>query len=400
MILHEAYLTGALAFGAAVALHDRRTRRVPNRAIAAGLALAFAGYAWLALNTALGSTGRVAAGLGRLYLPWSFFAASALHLTLALAAAVALWRLGAWPAGDAKLYLTLAALLPLAEPNLFGFPKVPFLALLINTFLPAGLFFAADACVSTLARRSPGETLKGRLVGTVEKTLRRLSELKPFAGRYAALTLNAYLFFVVTQFAARLLAPRLNDPLGQAGLFLALALVWRPLRGALSRPAATAALSASLAAAHWAAPSIDWPGLFQRAVLSWLGFGVALAALQSAIAGWLRRLERRVAPTAELDSGCLLDDGEWERVQALARERGEEPPRRYADGLSADEAASARRWLESAGVQEVGVMRAAPFSAWIVLGAALTLFSRRHAAYWLVQAVRAGAASLGLAERP
>lgn len=76
-------------------------------------------------------------GLVAHFLVWSYYPALAAHLGLSFAAAMTLWFLRIWPAGDAKLFFLLALAFPLMGlPGSFH-SGMRFFEVLINTFVPA-----------------------------------------------------------------------------------------------------------------------------------------------------------------------------------------------------------------------------------------------------------------------
>jgi hypothetical protein len=127
--------TGFLVMAWRLSLHDWRVQKIPHRELRVGAGLVVCAYALLALDTVLGLTGRAGT-----YFNWNFYRDLLLHLILSAVAALGLWRVRVWPAGDAKLFLLLGALAPLltVEPNFLSGRY--FLAALINVFLPACLF--------------------------------------------------------------------------------------------------------------------------------------------------------------------------------------------------------------------------------------------------------------------
>ncbi|MDE2291149.1 MAG: hypothetical protein KGL53_03615, partial [Elusimicrobia bacterium] len=125
----------AVLFGV-FAWTDLRYKKVRNGAVLAGLAAAAVGYAALALWT-WRAEGR--------FLIWSFYGAAAWRVAVAWAAALLLWELRLWPAGDAKLFMMLGALFPLMDP-LTPLPAWrATLATLTNAFIPAALAVVAAA---------------------------------------------------------------------------------------------------------------------------------------------------------------------------------------------------------------------------------------------------------------
>ena len=68
-----------------------------------------------------------------------FYLASVQLVAICAGAALALWRLDVWPAGDAKLFILLSALYPLASPVVRAGEGRLVLSVLINAFIPASL---------------------------------------------------------------------------------------------------------------------------------------------------------------------------------------------------------------------------------------------------------------------
>lgn len=126
---------GFLASAARLSTRDWRVQKIAHGDLLLGAALAAGAYALLASNSLLG-----AAGKSEVYHHGAFFVDLASHFALSVLAALGLWKARIWPAGDAKLFLLLAAILPLLprEPDFEGGRL--FLSALINVFLPACVF--------------------------------------------------------------------------------------------------------------------------------------------------------------------------------------------------------------------------------------------------------------------
>ncbi len=124
-------LPAAITLGIISSLEDIRFGKIRNKWIYFGL-----GYAVLVYHILF------------FFVDWYdltiiHFYALALNGIIALAIGVLLWRLRLWTAGDAKLYLCFALLVP--PMLILGKPSITSIDLLINTFIPIGLYLAFSA---------------------------------------------------------------------------------------------------------------------------------------------------------------------------------------------------------------------------------------------------------------
>ena len=118
------------------AAHDIRTEKIRNRHVARAVLGCLAAYAVLAVWTWHGR--------GR-FVYWGFYGVAAAYAAEAAAAALALWLLRVWPAGDAKLFAALGLMLPLLAPLDTSYSWRLVLSALLNTFLPAAVLVVAQA---------------------------------------------------------------------------------------------------------------------------------------------------------------------------------------------------------------------------------------------------------------
>lgn len=380
-----AFLGVILLLGGAATASDWKEKRVPNRLVLLGLAAFAGGVAYHLASSALGHRGLRWLGLGEYYMPWRFFPMLGAHAFLSLAAGWTLWRLDIWPAGDAKLYIVLSWLLPLADANLSGFPLLLFIVLLINCFVPPGLLFAGEALVR-LAAAVPSVFSEG-LVYAVRsnghRVVRRVKDLRPFRLEAAALMINlACLFFVMRLAEAHLYRQPLGA-FGQLMIFMAMLAVWQRLLPLLHRPLlGAAALIVFCGCAVSAAVSgLDLAELSWRTAKTMAGFGFFLSLMRMVFSHVLERSSLIDVPPEELRPGALLSDEAWEALSKDADARGivEE---RNCDGLTASEAEALRGIMASRGERSLNVCRTVPFAAWIFLGAMLTLTRRGTVVAW------------------
>jgi hypothetical protein len=140
---HHLLLVPILFVAVTTIRDDLREGRIFNRRILQGLASGAACYGLLLVLDLAGADPRLcsapAAGGG-----WHWGAVALQDLALGLGAGILLWLLGVWAAGDAKLFMVYAFLVPPAiytRSYLEGFPALP---VLVNVFSYVFLFLLVD----------------------------------------------------------------------------------------------------------------------------------------------------------------------------------------------------------------------------------------------------------------
>ncbi|MFI5348089.1 MAG: prepilin peptidase [Elusimicrobiota bacterium] len=381
----NAFLGVILLIGGAATASDWRENRVPNRLTLFGFAAFAAGAAYHLLAASLGHRGINWSVLGEHYMPWRFFPRLGAHALLSLAAGWTLWRLDIWPAGDAKLYIVLSWLMPLANANLSGFPLLLFMVFLINCFVPSGLLVAGEMIVR-LAASVPG-IFSGGIVSAVkshcDRAVRRVKDLRPLRLEAAALLVNLTCLFFLMRLAQTLLHRQPLGPFVQILVFFALIAVWQRLAALFLRPlvgAAALCIFCGCAVACVAA-GLDLGGILWRTAKTTAGFGVFLSFARLAVHRAVERCSLRDIPPEELRPGALLSDAAWEALSQDADARGI-VAERNCDGLTAAEALALRGKMTARGERSLSVYRTVPFAAWIFLGAILTLAHRGTVVSW------------------
>ncbi len=124
---------------------------IPNRRLAIALAAGAGCYLLLGLLELGGAESWLRAGPA----PddsWHWASGVALNLAIGLPVAILLWILGVWAAGDAKLFVVYAFLIPPACYTRSYLPGFPALPLLVNVFALVFLLLTADLLRSGLPR--------------------------------------------------------------------------------------------------------------------------------------------------------------------------------------------------------------------------------------------------------
>ncbi len=371
------YYAFFLLLGMIVSFEDWKEKKIRNRWIFIGMIACAAGLSWFMGNSLLGYRHLHFLGLGASYYPWHYYPRVLLHLFLSLTAAVVLWRLAIWPAGDAKFYTLLSFFAVLIDPNLPGFPQVLFLLLLVNIFVPAGLLFAGETGLRLLSRLPKLREFDRTswMLGQLDRLRVRGRELWPYRYDYLVLTVNLFAVFFLLQRELPRLGRYVSGPWGALLVFAAMSFAWKGLSAVLRNKLVGLLALASLSA--WMLTgSLLWHwniGAFLVEALKMTAKFWVFLSLGRGLFTWIiERESLRDSPLDQLRHGVVLSDESWHRIgseEELSDEMGE----RYIDGISEEDAVTLRSWLESKGVSNFSVYQTIPFALWIFFGTLLTV---------------------------
>lgn len=366
-----------LGLGTVVSFEDWSRRKIRNRLILLGLLACVGALGWLLANSALGHRDLRVLGLGEFYLPWRYYPRVLLHLALSFAAALTLWRFSVWPAGDAKFFTVCAFFTALIEPNLPGFPKILFLLMLINVFVPAGVIFAGETVVIAALRLPRLRQVDWRVWGKaqLDKISVRVREAWPYRVEYLILVFNLVAAFVGMQAAQRRFT--FHEASGWMPLlvFVGMCLCWQVVSAVLRRKSVGALAFAGLAAWLSYGLAVDGWETARRlggALRMTLNFGLFLMLGRIVFYWFIERESRRALRPDRLEAGVILSDQTRQRLEG-EKELSGRLHRSCVDGLTAAEASALKDWFAGRAADEYAVYHTIPFAFWIFLGTLLTL---------------------------
>ena len=376
-----------VALGLVVSYEDWSQRRVSNRWIVLGMLAGAAGLCYLLWNSTLGYQHLHLGRVGEYYLPWRYYPKVLIHTGLSFAAAVTLWRLSIWPAGDAKLFTLFAFLVALIDPNLPGFPLLLFMLLLVNIFVPAGLVFAAETVWHMLLR------VTGLWRGDWKIWLKakadvldvRIREAWPYRYQYCTMAVNLFALFYLAGTAQRYSHRLAWGPFGNVMLFLLMFVAWGKITmvlrdrrlGYLALASIAAAMLGGAVFGHWDVVL----AIIVAALKMTANFGVFLSVARLIFHWYIEQESLRDLRPEHLQPGIVLSDETWQRL-AAEKDLADKLGGRFSDGLSEDEAEAIKAWLASrsaaAGPANYTFYHTIPFAVWIFLGSLYTVMCRHN----------------------
>jgi preflagellin peptidase FlaK len=293
------------------------------------------------------------------------------NFALAVVAGFALWWFGLWAAGDAKLFMVLALLLPLSTYHKAFFPVFPSYVLLFNTFAFALLGLAVEFIFRFVRQLiKPTEH---------EKTAMKeaLSWIKAHKGEMVLGFFAIFFIFVAIKtlrMVARDAISNMLDIKAKPVVYFLLFLFFHPVTNLMRRKTvliAVVGLSALFVLFVLLFPS---EGLNIRTVLSMTGFALGIVLFYMTYSLFLNIFDFKAISVWELKPRMILArktiEVLKEDMDLLNKKMGEIG----ADGLTSEQVEVLRRWWIDRGKgEEIFVARTIPFAPALFLGALFTV---------------------------
>ncbi|HRY52546.1 MAG TPA: hypothetical protein P5089_01705 [Candidatus Portnoybacteria bacterium] len=310
----------------------------------------------------------------------SFIAETMLNLLVSAVVAFLMWKFSAWAAGDAKLFIVNAFLLPLTFYEAAYFPVFPSLVLLVNIFSVFLLFLFFNA-IYFFAKSLWQQIASGQ--GII--FLARQKSQKVFGGLWLKIKdkkfwleglkmlmvpLAIILFFVFLQPPASKYL-NIDAMLLQAFLFAGLIIFYKSWSKFFSRKPIFRALLAIFILVFiygiYSQGAAFLP-IFYSSLKITVVFMVILLSFQWLIEVYIKRTQVRNIKISELLPGMLVD------VSSLGQLKLERENNFSISGLSQEQVDEIKEKAAQVNLKELGVCRVCPFAVWIFAGAISTCF--------------------------
>lgn len=297
---------------------------------------------------------------------------------ISIITAYVLWKLGIWAAGDAKLFIVYALLIPLDYYSRSYFPHFPSFALLLNIFLPIFLFILLMAFMQALklgverlinySRRKnsppPAKEWYGKLILKIKGNWQKI---------VGGLVSYALMFLGLQILMSRL---RLNP----IWVIISIIAISRVITKGVKNNRKVL-LSAGIVLLAWLGYQILYRHdllsialIFKNVIRLMLVFGIANGILNL----YIKYTQVRTIGIDELKPMMLLSDEGIKGFQRELKDYKGALGTIYPDGLSEGQTELIKKIYLEKGYKTIEVYRTFPFAIWIFLGALLTLALRQN----------------------
>ena len=386
LLLYRIFLAGFFVWwGWTIAAGDLRSKKIPNRMVLTGLAVAAAALLLYLLETLLGR-----AGYSADYLRWNFYGYYLFNLAVPWGVGIFLWYGEVWPAGDAKFFMASLALLPLLNFQIRGFPRTLWFSVLINSFVLGAVYYVLRfLLMSYRGYKSKNQDLQRKWAGIRAELAAKAGDLRGGgigkSGFYAASLFFVFLLHQVASAALRGELQRLVPDLGL--LFFLLFIGWDKFSRLLSGPKFRWALwLASLGYLTYGMINFRDRLLLDMKYsgLSVLKFSVILGAGRFLLVYLMEKFSTVEVPAAEVAPGMILSRRYTDIIQRDEFFSGSFADS-FRDGISQEEADLLREWGSRIPKEnpKIEVMAGTPFAVWIFAGALFQVVFNGNFFTWL-----------------
>jgi len=380
-----------IRLGFKISLEDFRTGRISNKNIILGFKILGAAFGALILLSVLNYTfqsRQVNSPLLSYILAFidflkadaplvKFYPLFMMHTLWVLVCAIALWKLQIWPAGDAKLYILLALSASVLFYGIdFLYGKL-FLVILINSFIPAAVFFTGYLFFVISMR-----LLSGKYDNKFKDSTKQLSAKfkahfnKDSAGfaKWLFLAVNYFVLFSLLQSAGKYvhigIARFITDPLM---VFAVLFLFWNPMRRYMMSKRTTV-IFLGLMIIYLVSGVFIYPHKIAADLTSGVSmlfrFGAFMMFFKTFLGYYFDTARKHIIKTEDLLPGMILTSNSLRQVRISAKIQKENFDDVYSDGLTAEQIEKIQK-LDNPGGFEV--VKAKPFALWLWIGWLITI---------------------------
>ena len=372
-----------LAFGIAASVSDIATRRVSNRLISMAFLSILVGYAFLLIETLLGSHKIVWMGLGERYLSYSFYRGVVINLLLCAISAVVLWRRRIWPAGDAKFFVAASLFLPLIRVDIPGFPYWIFFKLLINTFIPAAVFIVLRLLILKLYELRGAENRIPSYQKILQAIRKKINEFEWPTKEKRYTIAFIWNMLILSSIPMLLLGhvPNRFQGLLRLLFYIALYSLFKWMRSLLWKIDIGIILGIGIIIA-----SVRYHQPIFLDILRGVAYGIGFMIFFTGFRVFMLKIDlgQSVERTVGgLEPGDVLADTSWQKLIELCSRLNESwTLTRYADGLSREDISAIHHLCATELDQTLQVFKTRPFAFWIFLGALWTLYTHEIVLRW------------------
>ncbi len=370
-IIGYAALIFFVIWGYFISVEDLKTSKISNKRIILGFRLLFVFFIAQAANSILGKY-----GYGEIYLNKIYFYYLFLNMALAIMGGIILWYGEIWPAGDAKFFITSVSLLPLALPEIAGFPGYLWLSVLINTFVIAGIYAVARFLYESYRMKLSGDNDAFKELRDFKEKIRAFfaeNSGKTAARKIAGIFFSLGIIFLAKQVLNMYLMGLLGRSLSKAYIIYFLLFFGWEKAGKIFQKKSWKIAMGVLYAVYFSAGMIFFRDEVLSHVLKALSnvvkFSVILTLGRFVLEYLVEKKNAYWVSSKDVKEGMVLSSFSIKSV----RTNEEIAPLfegYYKDGIDSEQAQALSAWLSKidGGKGKLEMVKGYPFAFWIYLG--------------------------------
>jgi len=396
MLLDLVFLIPLLFLGIMTSFSDIKYGKIRNKWIVRGLIYGIVAYFFLGLWTILGILG---ASFVHIYARPHYYLAIFINTLISFGLAYFLWQFKLWAAGDAKLFMVFAFLIPLNYYSNFHFKYFPSFALLLNIFIFIFIFLVISVIFNLFKKgliifKNPYDFIKKtRDIKRVfrKKIVESQKEIKLNYKNSFKIFLEVGMLFLLL----RILREKARSLLGnvffdQSYIFLALFFLYKLLSKFLKKDKKILLISGFIFAGYLIYGMIYFrEGIIQEIVGVFkmsIGFMLIFKIGKRVLNFYIRQFEKRKIKIKKLKPKIILTEMILKKIEKDDKKfYFENIGRLYPDGLTEDQTEQIKKWCQERKIEEIEIYKTLPFAPFVFLGALITLIFKGSLFHFILQ---------------
>jgi len=307
-----------------------------------------------------------------------------INVFISLIVAYLLWKLGAWAAGDAKLFIIYSLLIPLEYYSKGYLPYFPSFALLVNIFLPifAFVFIAAIFQLVAIGFKyvSRLDRTKAMLFYVIKFFIWARKKFKENQKEVVGKVIGYMCVFAIGSFL------RSSWDLKPLVVVAIMLIIFKPIISAIKKNPKFMVLGVSLILVYlgWETFSRGWGNMCNMVLARMARLLLLVFGLDVVLQQYIKYTQVYDLPIEKLKAKMVIADDALAKIEKNIQGLKKRLGTVYPDGLFPEQVDMIRGFCADNGQKFIKVHRTFPFAIWMLTGVVLTLLLRQDIMHYFL----------------
>lgn len=303
---------------------------------------------------------------------------------ISLIVAYLLWKLGAWAAGDAKLFIIYSLLIPLEYYSKGYLPHFPSFALLVNIFLPIFGFVFIAAVLQLVAIGFKYLSGLDRTKAMSFYVIKFFIWVKEKFKENQKETVGKVVGYICVFAIASFLRSSWNlNPLAVVAIML---IFFKPIISVIKKNPKFMVLGVLIVLIYlaWEVFSRGWPNMYNMVLVRIARLLLLVFGLDIILQRYIKYTQVHELPIEKLKARMVIADDALAKIERNIKGLKMRLGTVYPDGLFQEQADMIKGFCADSGQKFIKVHRTFPFAIWMLAGVILTLLLKQDIMHYFL----------------